>query len=94
MNELYFAKLWIQFDGDLWKIHKFIDGTTSVAKLISLYKRIKNHISNFPTIKIRQPSEQWPEEYANEIVQAMRGEIPLGLDLIKDHYKFKREFCR
>lgn len=94
MHPLYFAKLWIMFDGDLWKLYKFSGGNTSVAQFIRLHKTISKKVDNFPKIKIRTPRECWPEEFATEIDRVFSGKSNPDYDIVGNHYQFKREFVR
>ena len=74
MNPIYFAKIWIEFNGDVWKIYRYLNGNLSMARMIALYKRIDRVVPNFPKCIIKKPKDCYPHEYTEEIHKLLRGE--------------------
>ena len=90
MHPLYFAKIWIKFDGDLWKVWRYLGCNTSIAQLISLYKKVNRHVNNFPKMKLRTNFDNWPEESACEIEEAIKIGYSYEQNIVDRHYKFRR----
>lgn len=72
----WFAKLWIQYKGDLFRVYYGCHKNYSLASLIKRYKQIKKHIPNFPTIIVKNEDvEKIPAEHYAKI-KGLLGEIP------------------
>lgn len=63
----HFVRLWMQYNGDIYKIYKYCNENYSIASLKSYYKTIKKICPNLPQIKERTEFETFPIERSTEV---------------------------
>lgn len=68
MNPIWFAKMWCQYRGDLFRIYYGCHRNYTLTHLISMYKKVKNACPKLPQLIVK--NEDWetcPAEFYAEI---------------------------